>query len=589
MKRLRSRLFMHFSIQFISIAILMVVVIIITLLITVGLFTKSQSEHHYYQTKLEEITFKAGNSFKELTMDKDWDKGLEEEKLWVQIINHKGEVVESGNVPLHFPDRYSMLDLLNMKETKEYKGYSLTFYLETFYETDYLFVLGYEEKERIFLQELVQTYNHNGIINEEDVPNVKEKLQKIGGSLEIYNNNNVLKQSVGATEHKEDLPIDIFLREVSPDIFSNKQLIFRDLETGALWVLYTPNAKKQELTLHTYQEVLIAAVITGAVVLFITIIISAWNGFRYGHPLFIFSNWLTRMGNGQYEEVLTEREKKHIYRKSGKLKWRYRLYKEVFHAFYEMAERLDASRKEREQLEKTREEWMAGISHDLRTPLTTMEGYGRLLESGEYDWSKQELKDIGKTIYDKSDYMLNLIEDFTLSFKLKNKSAFVSFNDVEINEFMKGILKKFTNDITLQNYLISVEPLAQQKFVKINERLFERMIDNLIYNAIQHNPAGTSITISIKKMKGSNGFRLVVKDNGVGMDEETKKHLFSRYYRGTNTDERIEGTGLGMSIALQIAKLHQGSISVKSAKKMGTRVTVVFPEECIEKESNVNG
>ena len=125
-----------------------------------------------------------------------------------------------------------------------------------------------------------------------------------------------------------------------------------------------------------------------------------------------------------------------------------------------MAERLDASRKEREQLEKTREEWMAGISHDLRTPLTTMEGYGRLLESGEYDWSKQELEDIGKTIHEKSDYMLNLIEDFTLSFQLKNDAALVSFNDVEINAFIEGVLKKFINDMTLQNYLISLEPLG---------------------------------------------------------------------------------------------------------------------------------
>ena len=95
---------MHFSIQFISIAILMVIVIMITLLITVGLLTKTQSEHHYYQSKLEEITMDTGNSFKELTMDKDWDKGLEEENIWVQIINPEGEVVDSGNVPIHFPE-----------------------------------------------------------------------------------------------------------------------------------------------------------------------------------------------------------------------------------------------------------------------------------------------------------------------------------------------------------------------------------------------------------------------------------------------------------------------------------------------------
>lgn len=575
MKKLRRRLFMHFSIQFISIAILMIIVVSITLVLTVGLMTEDYSEHNYYLAKLEEISMDVGNSFTELEMREDWDEGLDGD-IWVQIINEQGFVMDAGNVPGDFPEHYSMHDLLLMKENKAYKGYELTFYLETFYATDYLFVLGHEPKEGILLNELIQTYNVNGKIQSQDISVVDERLTEVEGTLTIYDRNGEQKMSLGMGESEEELPLDVFKRELSPDMYSTKQQTYRDAETGDLWVLYTPNIHKDEIQLKTYQATLIGLLITGAIVLFVTIIISIWHGFRYGNPLLVFANWLGRMGNGQYGEVLTEREKKYIFRRSGKIKWRYRLYREVFYAFYDMAKKLDASRKEREQLEKTREEWMSGISHDLRTPLTTMEGYGRLLESGEYDWSKQELVDIGKTIHEKSDYMVKLIEDFTLSFQLKNNAALVSFNYVDINQFLEKIVNKFTNDITFQNYLISFKPLESNRVAQINDRLFERMIDNLIYNAMKHNPAGTSVVICVAEMKDGNEIKITVTDNGIGMDEETMENLFSRYYRGTNTEESKEGTGLGMSIAMQIAKLHQGSIFVESRENVGTTVSVVF-------------
>ncbi|WP_339226077.1 HAMP domain-containing sensor histidine kinase [Oceanobacillus sp. FSL K6-2867] len=578
MKKLRRRLFMHFSIQFISIAILMVIVVATTLVLGIGLMTEDQARHNYYYTKLEEISMlDAGDSFRELKMREDWSEGLGED-IWVQIINVQGDVMEAGNVPSDFPEHYSMQDLLLMKENESYKGYELTFYLETYYETDYLFILGHKPESGILLDELVKAHNENGIIANQDVAAVNEKLLEIGGTLEIYGSDGEQKMSLGEAEHEEELPLDAFKRGISPDMYSTKQQTYRDAETGDLWVLYTPNVHKGEINLKTYQATLIGLLITAAIVLLITITISIWNGFRYGNPLLVFANWLGRMGNGKYDEVLTEREKKQIFRKSGKIKWRYRLYREVFYAFYEMAQKLDASKKEREQLEKTREEWMTGISHDLRTPLTTMEGYGRLLESGEYEWSQQELKDIGKTIYEKSDYMVKLIEDFTLSFQLKNNAALVSLQTVEVNSFLKRVMKKFMNDITFQDYAISFELLDSNRVVQINERLFERMIDNLIYNAIKHNPPETSVVIQVEEAANNQDLKIRVIDNGIGMDEETKENLFSRYYRGTNTEESMEGTGLGMSIALQIAKLHQGTILVESEENRGTTVTVLFSE-----------
>ncbi|MBM7679440.1 sensor histidine kinase [Gracilibacillus alcaliphilus] len=575
MNKLRRRLFLNFSIQFIFIAVSMtLIILIVTLIAMIWVFQNEQSED-YYQAILEHIALNAGgNSIYELKFTEDWGDELSDD-IWIQVIDEEGKVIGSQNTPNELPTSYSMIDLLQINETKQYNTYSLNVYLETFYEENYLFVLGYEDQGQLLMSELVEHYNTNGQIDPSAITEVEAALQQAGGTLEIYNDQSELVQQLGEMEHEEQ-PLSIFSRDKSPDLFTMNQYMFSDPQTNSLWLLYTPNQHKQELPLHSFRQMVLGFAVIGVVVLIFTIMIAIWHGFRYGKPLFIFANWLGRMGDGPYEEVLTAREKKQVYRKNGKIKRRYRLYQEVFQAFYDMAEKLNVSRKEREKLEKTREEWMAGISHDLRTPLTSMEGYGRLLASGEYDWSKQELKEIGQTIHEKSEYMVHLIEDFTLSFQLKNDAALASFELADINAFMKRILGKFTSDLTFKEYSVTFHPLAEPEEMTLNERLFERMVDNLIYNALKHNPPGTVITVELKK---EDGIKVVITDNGQGMDEETKEHLFHRYYRGTNTEEREEGTGLGMSIALQIAKLHQGSISVESELGQGTTITVHFPAD----------
>jgi len=577
MKKLRWRLFLHFSLQFISIAVLMVIVILMTLFIVIAYYTNDVAENNYYEAKLESITIETGNSFKHLEMNDGWDEGLAEDNLWVQIINEEGKVVEAGNVPTEIPMQYSQFQLLQMQETNELQGYSLTFYLETFYESPFLFVLGHYDHERPFLQKLVQDYGQKTGIGAQHLAEVERKLERIEGSLTLYDQNENVKQTLGEAPEQEK-PLDLFRRKEQPDVYSTKKTTYKDSDSGLIWVLTTPNENKKDRSFDSYRDLAIAFGITGLIVLLITIIISVWNGFRYGNPLFIFTNWLSRMGNEQYEEVLTERERKQVFRKNGKTKLRYRLYDEVFHAFYEMAAKLAASKKEREELEENREEWMTGISHDLRTPLSTMQGYGKLLESGQYEWTKEELVDIGKTLGEKSDYMLSLIEDFSLSFQLKNQETPTSFKRMDVNNLIRKTLSKFTGDLTLKNnYLISFHPLEDSHYLSVDEKWFERMIDNLIYNAIKHNPPGTSIDVILTKIDSRNEFKIMITDNGVGMDEETRKHLFTRYYRGTNTDERIEGTGLGMNIAMRIAQLHRGDMFVETENHQGTIVGIIFP------------
>ncbi|MGM0836352.1 MAG: sensor histidine kinase [Bacillota bacterium] len=126
------------------------------------------------------------------------------------------------------------------------------------------------------------------------------------------------------------------------------------------------------------------------------------------------------------------------------------------------------------------------------------------------------------------------------------------------------------------DYHLSLEPLGYSFTMPIAKRWFERMVDNLIYNAINHNPAGTTIMVKLGK-SGPPHLKIVIEDDGRGMDEETRKNLFNRYYRVTHTEARTEGSGLGMSIALQIAKLHKGSVSAESVVGRGTVVEIGLP------------
>lgn len=577
MKKLQSRLFFHFSIQFGFISLLMIVVAVLATLIGGYFLVELEREADYYQYQLDELVIEVGDPLEYIKSNEDMDDLLPK-SMWLQIIDEKGKVIISGNAPGNLKESYNSIDIEHMKERKQLEEYSIKYTLEQpLFEDSYLFVLGYKDPGALILSEFIENVNSDGRIAEENQSQVEEKLNQLGGTLAVYNNKGDIIQQFGSNEHIKKPPLEMIERETSPDHFSENQYTFWDSDSGNTWILTSPNEKKQKLPSPMLKKpILIVAGIAGGILL-ITLLIAFWNSFRYGSPLFIFSNWLNRMGNGNYKEVLTEQERKKVYRKNGKLKRRYKLYKEVFQAFDDMAAKLDASRKEREQLEKSREEWVAGISHDLRTPLTTMEGYGRLLGNKEYDWSKQELQEIGDTITDKSDYMVDLIEDFTLSFRLKNDADSLTFSLVNINEFMKQILEKFQKDVAFKDYQIVYKPIHPDRKIEVNERLFERMIDNLVYNAWKHNPPETAVKIETVELEEERGLEIRIIDNGTGMDEETQKHLFTRYYRGTNTEERNEGTGLGMSIALQIAKLHQGTISVQSEKDLGTTVTVFLP------------
>ncbi|MEB2294136.1 HAMP domain-containing sensor histidine kinase [Priestia megaterium] len=576
MKSIKRRLTFHFSFQFIAIIACVCCVLFCALMFLAYYLSKQDIKRDLPSGSLSVLTGDTTVEGGKATVSDDLAKQLKQEGLWYQVLNKQGKVIGEINSPKDLPKHYGLSELLEMDKTKKFKGYNVVTELDTFLTTPTYYILGYKSDLKDQLYALYVEYNKQSVPPKSDIPLIKKSLKEKDASLQILNEKGDILASIRMSKEKTRYdPLEIISRKIEQDKYDSTATVFHDPKKKISWVFYTPNNYHSITDESIIRKAWMISIIVAVSVLIATIAFSIWNAFRYGGPLLLFTSWLGRMGSGNYSEVLTEKERKRVFRKNGKVRLQYRLYSEVITAFYEMAEQLSLAEKERKQLETTREEWMTGISHDLRTPLSTIQGYGHMLESGHYNWNEEELKEIGQTLRDKSEYMVELVEDFSLAFKLKNNVVVLETKKVDVHQLLQHIVLKFVNDRTIENVHFSYVPAHLQPFIQADPRWFERMLDNLIFNAIKHNPKNTTITISTAIK--SDRVLITIQDDGIGMDEETQKNLFDRYYRGTNTTEKTEGAGLGMSIAKAICELHKGHIKVRSTLHEGTAIILHLP------------
>ncbi|MDD1514970.1 sensor histidine kinase [Priestia megaterium] len=576
MKSIKRRLTFHFSFQFIAIIACVCCVLFCALMFLAYYLSKQDIKRDLPSGSLSVLTGDTTVEGGKATVSDDLAKQLKQEGLWYQVLNKQGKVIGEINSPKDLPKHYGLSELLEMDKTKKFKGYNVVTELDTFLTTPTYYILGYKSDLKDQLYALYAKYNKQSVPPKSDIPLIKKALKEKDASLQILNEKGDILASIRMSKEKTRYdPLEIISRKIEQDKYDSTATVFHDPKKKISWVFYTPNNHHSITDESIIRKAWMISIIVAVSVLIATIAFSIWNAFRYGGPLLLFTSWLGRMGSGNYSEVLTEKERKRVFRKNGKVRFQYRLYSEVITAFYEMAEQLSLAEKERKQLETTREEWMTGISHDLRTPLSTIQGYGHMLESGHYNWNEEELKEIGQTLRDKSEYMVELVEDFSLAFKLKNNVVVLETKKVHVHQLLQHIVLKFVNDRTIENVNFSYVPAHLQPFTQADPRWFERMLDNLIFNAIKHNPKNTTITISTAIK--SDRVLITIQDDGIGMDDETQKNLFDRYYRGTNTTEKTEGAGLGMSIAKAICELHKGHIEVRSTLHEGTSIILHLP------------
>ncbi|WP_243292855.1 HAMP domain-containing sensor histidine kinase [Bacillus sp. FJAT-47783] len=568
MKSIKRRIAFHFSIQFILLLLFVITVLLIAFFFLTYFIVNQEINRHYPEGVLDTITTETIIVDGDVNVPDIWNEELKKKDMWLQIVNEEGDVIYSVNVPNVIPSHYSFKEITELEHQKSYKQYEITTLIDSYYyDEPYLFIMGFQNHKQKLLNKWVDEFSEGSKVNPHHLPVLKQELKSVEGFLDIVNSDGEVIQRIGNGQTPMKYKtIEIHDRLANPKKYDTAINVKN--VNGFMWVLHTESETKN-IQISTIQQIIIVLTIIGIVFLIILISLSIWHGIRYGQPLLLFISWLERMKNGQYEEVFTANERKKLFNKKNRIRLRFRLYKEVIQEFYHMAEQLARSEKERERLDQKREEWMAGISHDLRTPLSTIQGYGYMLESDQYEWDQEELQEIGEAIRKKSDYMLELIQDFSFVAKLKQQEWHSQFETFDIISVIHTCLEKY------KEYSNLYFDAQDEIFLEGNPQWIERLLDNLVINAIKHNPPETKVMISVEK--DDEQIALIVKDNGIGMDEETKERLFSRYYRGTNSEGKVDGSGLGMSIANAIVQAHHGTISVHSQLHQGTMITVYFP------------
>ncbi|EOT44388.1 sensor histidine kinase [Enterococcus columbae] len=254
-----------------------------------------------------------------------------------------------------------------------------------------------------------------------------------------------------------------------------------------------------------------------------------------------------------------------------------RLYREVYANLDMLAKTLKENQNKREEFEKQRQEWAAGVTHDLKTPLSYIAGYTEMLLSKDHKWSDEEKEEFLQIIRNKSKYMEELIGDLGVVFRMDNDQFMLPYMEsIELTEFLRRILAEIASLPDTKEDSFEIIDDKKPIIIYGDKKLLHRAFTNLLVNAIAHNPARTKITVKIRSYPQ---LIIEISDNGKGLSEFDKKNLFNRYFRGSSTEEHEGGTGLGMAIVKQIITAHKGTISVESKLKSGTTFTIYLPSK----------
>lgn len=235
-------------------------------------------------------------------------------------------------------------------------------------------------------------------------------------------------------------------------------------------------------------------------------------------------------------------------------------------SFNEMAEELGASRvRERE--------FLLGVGHDLRTPLTTIAGYSEALEGGEVDG--EEMKRIGAVLGVQSRQLSRLIEDITLLARLEQPEFDLRFEPVDLGAHVTEVVEGFRRRADELEIELEVEADAPEPINTDPDRVAQ-IAYNLVENALRFTPARG--TVSVKVGSDNGAVTLVVEDTGSGINSADLPHIFDRHFVAGKRTIRNEGTGLGLSIVKGLAERLGGSVAAESEKGSGTRILVTIPD-----------
>lgn len=238
---------------------------------------------------------------------------------------------------------------------------------------------------------------------------------------------------------------------------------------------------------------------------------------------------------------------------------------ELTHNFNTMAKDLN-------KIEVLQKDFINNVSHEIKTPISSIKGFAQLLEKEEL--TEEEKKEYIDIIVEESDRLLNISSNILKLSKLQNKEKLTNKKDIDISEQIKKVINVLENKWSPKN--ITVTENCPKTIINGDEELLYQVWMNLLDNSIKFTNQNGEINIDIQKV--NNKVRVSIKDNGIGMTKEEKKKVFERFYQ-VDESHYSEGSGLGLSIVKRIVNLSGGRIEIQSEKGKGSNFIIELPYE----------
>ncbi|WDF49588.1 ATP-binding protein [Paenibacillus sp. KACC 21273] len=231
------------------------------------------------------------------------------------------------------------------------------------------------------------------------------------------------------------------------------------------------------------------------------------------------------------------------------------------------------------RLEKMRSEFVANVSHELKTPIAAVKGFAETLLGGGVQ-DEQTSRAFLQIIYDESERLNRLIGDILELSKIESKRSPLNFSPIHLQPFFDTIREMLNSSAAKKNITVDMN-VPEEMFMEADEDRLRQIFVNLISNAVNYTQDGGKVRLTVEEKGSENGEERIlfhVRDTGMGIPKKDLPRIFERFYRVDKARSRSSGgTGLGLSIVKHLVDLHRGTVTVESEVNIGTTFTVNLP------------
>jgi len=228
---------------------------------------------------------------------------------------------------------------------------------------------------------------------------------------------------------------------------------------------------------------------------------------------------------------------------------------------------------EKFEAEKQRKEFSANVSHELKTPLTTIFATAELIENGMV--KNEDIKSFAEKITGQSKRLINIIEDIIKLSEFDEGKSNTEYAEFNLHELALSVIEVLQQKAEEKH--VTIELTGENINIKANKQMLDELLFNLVDNAIKYNKDNGHITISLQNENGA--CKITVSDTGIGIPDEHQSRIFERFYRvDKSRSKKTGGTGLGLSIVKHIVEHHNGTVTLTSNTNTGTNIECIIPD-----------